>query len=237
MGDLWVRVRQEAGPLVKEVRFQRPRRAAEDAPHVQRGKNEIIRAVQTSAFRRTPTDRLELLLALFGCHGRTYTLTFMDEFLPASFQEVRKVWRRFLVNLRRDVGRPFDYVYCVEGRHGDHRYHIHLVLSDLDLSPPEVRMRWPGGHIEHRPLLTFPQDDYRRMARYLTKERSDGVVIPVGARTWVASRSLSARLPDPVRTIERTGTIYVPTGGRTLVHRRIENGYGSFRFCSFLRPG
>lgn len=235
MDKLWVRVRQEAGPLVKEVRFQRPRRAAEDQGHVRQGKNEIIRAVQSSAFRRTPTDRLELLLGLFGAHGRTYTLTFMDECLPPSFPEVRKTWRRCLSGLRRDVGRPIDYVYCIEGRHGDHRYHIHLVVSDLDFSPPEVRMRWPGGHIEHKPLLLSPQDDYRRTARYLTKERTDGVIIPIGARTWVASRSLTARLPAPTRTLEQSGVISPPINARVLSQRTVKNPYGEFRFCSFLR--
>ena len=39
----------------------------------------------------------------------------------------------------------FDYVYAIEGRHGDKRFHIHLVLRDADFTLEEVRFLWPGG--------------------------------------------------------------------------------------------
>ena len=88
----WICVRQRAGPLVKECRYQ----------------------------------------------------------LPHSFQGVRQVWRNFLGAMRRWRKDSFDYVYAIEGRHGDKRFHIHLVLRDADFTLEEVRFLWPGGQ--------FPQE-------------------------------------------------------------------------------
>lgn len=75
------------------------------------------------------------MLGLFGWGATVYTLTFNDAQLPHSFQGVRQVWRKD----------SFDYVYAIEGRHGDKRFHIHLVLRDADFTLEEVRFLWPGG--------------------------------------------------------------------------------------------
>ena len=64
---------------------------------------------------------------------------------PGKFQDVRRAWRSFLYRLKKwKKGAPFDYVYLIEGRHGDHRYHIHLVLRDSDFSPL-LSIHFSGG--------------------------------------------------------------------------------------------
>ena len=143
-GDLiWTCVRQRAGPLVKECRAIRPRLSSNDTPYERTEKNKILRPPRDSSVCRTRVDRLELRLALFGFEGSTYTLTFDREHEPGRFQDVRRAWRSFLYRLKKwKKGAPFDYVYLIEGRHGDHRYHIHLVLRDSDFSPAEVRHLW-----------------------------------------------------------------------------------------------
>ena len=132
----WICCRQRAGPLVKESRAIRPRLSKDDSPFERAEKNKILRPPRDSSVCRTRVDRLELLLALFGFDGWSYTLTFSDDNLPGSFKEVRDVWRRFLYKLRRwRRGKPFDYVYLIEGKHGDHRYHLHLTVRYSDFPP------------------------------------------------------------------------------------------------------
>lgn len=116
---LWLCTRQRAGPLVKECRALRPRLCANDSPFERAEKNKILRPPPASSMGRTRVDRLELRLALFGHEGSFYTMTFDDEHLPESFREVEGVWKAFLRRQRLWLGRAFDYVYCIEGKHGD----------------------------------------------------------------------------------------------------------------------
>ena len=49
----------------------------------------------------------------------------LDTSCTGRFQDVRRAWRSFLYRLKKwKKGVPFDYVYLIEGRHGDHRYYI-----------------------------------------------------------------------------------------------------------------
>ena len=189
-----------------------------------------------ACFRRTPVDRLELMLALFGWRASVYCLTFDPDHLPGSFQEVRRIWRNFLHAMRRWRKQPFDYVYVIEGRHGDHRYHIHLVLRDADFSPAEVRFLWPGGSVDDAPLLLGPRDNYRRTARYFCKERTDGVVLPIGARTWVASRSLYRQLPPLEKCQAEQGEIPVPPDAAWAEENAVRNPFGAYRYAAYIEP-
>ncbi len=124
-GQLWYCTRQRAGPLVKECRSIRPRLAQTDTRQDLKDKREIQRYVN-SAVSRTQVDRLELRLALFGYEGSHYTLTYDDAHLPQDFDGVRRSFRAFRERAKRwRRGRPYDWIVCIEGKHGDHRYHIH----------------------------------------------------------------------------------------------------------------
>ena len=231
----WYCVRQRAGPLVKECRSIRPRLSANDSPWERAGKNKILRPPRDSSVCRTRVDRLELRLALFGKEGSVYTLTFDREHEPRTFQDVRRAWRSFLYQLKKWRGRPFDYVYLIEGRHGDHRYHIHLVLRDSDFSPAEVRHLWKfGQYVDDDPLLKYPRDSYRRTARYFNKEASDGVTLPVGARTWVCSRSLSKQLPPVEIWRDSSGEIPIPEDARSSGVYNTRNEFGQYHYAWYL---
>ena len=141
----WYCTCQRAGPLVKECRAIRPRLARTDSREDRRDKNEIIRSPH-SAVCRSQADRLELRLALFGFEGTHYTLTYDSVHLPRTFREAMATKRAFMARARRfNEGQPFDWVTCVEGLHGDHRYHIHLVLRYSDFPPAVVRHLWRAG--------------------------------------------------------------------------------------------
>lgn len=233
---LWTCVRQRAGPLTKEVRYRRPQIRASDLPSVRREKNEIVRAIRDSCFRRTPADRLELMLALMGWQATTYVLTFSDETLPADFAGVRKVWARFASDLRRAHGGAFDYVYVIEGLHGGRRWHIHCVLRDEDFGLEDVRRWWGGGLVlDPEPLMQHPGDKFRRTAEYFTKERRDGERIPKGKRTWVAAPSLYRKLPAPEKSRVKSGRIRVPGDVGWQWRRDSENAFGAFAYRVWIR--
>ena len=234
---IWYCVRQRAGPLVKECRALRPRLSAADTLYERAEKNKILRPPRDSSVCRTRVDRLELRLALFGFEGSVYSLTFDPEHLPATFAEVRNIWRRYLYQMRKFRNdRPFDYVYLIEGKHGDHRYHIHLVVRDSDFPPAAVRFLWKyGDDVDDEPLLRGPYDSYRRTAKYFNKEATDGITIPISARTWVASRSLKAKLPPPEIWRDRSGCIEIPDSVRVSARHSVENSFGSYYYAWYIQ--
>ncbi len=228
-------MRQRAGPLVKECRAIRPRLSAQDSIYTRSEKNRILRPPRDSSVCRTRVDRLELRLALFGYEGSVYCLTFDAEHEPARFQDVRLAWRSFLYQLKKWRGQPFDYIYLIEGRHGDHRYHIHLVVRDSDFAPAEIRYLWGDrGGVDDEPLLLHPKDRYRRTAVYFCKEATDGVAIPISARTWVCSRSLVKQLPPAEHWRDSTGTIWVPDGVRCSGKYDTSNEFGEYQYAWYI---
>lgn len=233
----WYCVRQRAGPLVKECRSIRPRLSVNDTPYERTEKNKILLPPRDSSVCRTRVDRLELRLALFGYEGSVYTLTFDREHEPQTFRDVRKAWASFCKRLRRWKKQSFDYVYLIEGRHGDHRYHIHIVLRDSDFSPAEIRFLWKFGMVDDQPLLRFPRDSYRRTAKYFNKEATDGITIPVGARTWVASRSLSRKLPPVEKWRDSSGNIPIPANVRCQGTYNTSNAFGVYRYACYIGSG
>lgn len=122
--SLWYCVRQRAGPLVKECRALRPRLSRYDSREDRRDKNEIVRSKHT-AVCRTQVDRLELRLAEFGFRGSHYTMTCDDFHLPDRYDGMRKMFRAARTRMQRWHGGPFDWIGCIEGKHGDHRLHVH----------------------------------------------------------------------------------------------------------------
>lgn len=231
----WVCTRQRAGPLVKECRAIRPRLSANDTPYERTEKNKILRPPKDSSVCRTRVDRTERLLALFGHEGSMYTLTFDNEHLPKNVKEVRKAWRSMLRRMTMWKEQPFDYAYWIEGRHGAHRYHLHLILRDSDFSPAEVRFLWKfGSDVDDEPLLRHPRDTFRRLAKYLNKEAPDGITIPVGARMWGCSKTLSQKLPPLECWRSDSGFIDIPDNIRCSGTYTTVNEFGQYRYAWWI---
>lgn len=248
---VWYCCRQKAGDLTKECRALRPRFRPNDSELDHRAKAEL-KKYQRTAVNRRQVDRLEIRLALLGPQGTHYTLTFDDDHLPSDFAGVRRAMRAYFGRVRRhlgDTGPPLDYVYAIEGLHGNHRYHIHHCCSYDCLSPEEVRYLWRQGIVDDEPVLrTRSYQDpesgerikvsdggYRQLAEYLNKERTDGVVIPIGRHPWSCSRSLNAKVPAPEIWMDSSGTIEIPDD--VLWSRRgcLENDFGAYYFGSWIQ--
>ncbi|MBQ9647039.1 MAG: hypothetical protein IJV43_01590 [Oscillospiraceae bacterium] len=257
---IWYCCRQRAGPLVKECRALRPRFAPADTDEDRRAKADIKRMARC-AVNRSTVDRLELRLALIGPNGMHYTLTFDDEHLPADFYGVRRQLTNFLKRAQRwlvSCGKPppFDYVYAIEGLHGNHRYHVHFVCNADDLPPaaivPSESGDWLGlwrcGIVDMEPVLltrrylhpdtgepvVVSDGAYRRLAKYFNKEREDGFWIPLGRHPWSASRCLTARLPAPELWTSDSGVIEVPDNVIYARRGHHENDFGSYYYASYV---
>lgn len=257
----WYCCRQRAGPLVKECRALRPRFGAGDTAEDRAAKADIKKHARC-AVNRNPKDKLELRLALIGSRGMHYVLTFDDEHLPADFYGVRQRETNFFKRDQRwraSCGKPppFDYVYAIEGLHGDHRYHVHFVCSEDELPcavlQPSESGDWPGlwryGAIKEcepvfltrkflDPLtgerVVVSDGGFRRLAEYFNKEREDGKWIPLGRHPWSASRCLNAKLEPPEFWTSDSGVIEIPDN--VIYSRRGEgsNDFGSFYYASYV---
>lgn len=232
----WYCCRQRAGPLVKECRALRPRlgsdTAADDA-----AKRELRRR-ENGTFERRQVDRLELRLALMGYRSSMHTLTYDSAHLPKDFREVRASLANFFKRVQRwraGLFRPptFDYIYCVEGLHGNRRYHVHLVTQDDDLSAAEVSYLWHNGMVDNEPVL-MEKGGFRRLAEYLNKERTDGFVIPIGRHPWSCSRTLTRRLPPPEKWHDTDGGIAVPDDAVWVRRGMNENDFGCYHYASWI---
>lgn len=86
------------------------------------------------------------------------------------------------------------------------------------------------GATDDEPLLLGPYDTYRRTAKYWNKEASDGITVPVGARTWVASRSLNAKLPPLEMWRSTSGEIESPQNVRVQGGNQTANEFGVYLY-------
>lgn len=257
----WYCCRQRAGPLVKECRALRPRFSRDDSADDRAAKAEIKKHARC-AVNRDPKDKLELMLALIGPDALHYTLTFNDFYLPPTFYDVRRSLAAFFKRSQRwraycEKPPVMDYIYAIEGLHGDHRYHVHFVCRDEDLSPAEMNPSeggdwkglWRYGNVKkcESVLLTRKYLDpltgervvvsdkaFRRLAEYFNKEREDGRWIPLGRHPWSCSRSLSSKLQPPEIWTSDSGVIEVPDN--VIYSRRGEgtNDFGSYYYASYV---
>lgn len=258
----WYCCRQRAGPLVKECRALRPRLAAEGTATDRKAKLALKRA-QNGTLDRRQVDKLELRLAQIGRTGIMYTLTFDNAHLPGDFKGVRRSLDSFHKRAHRwraSLGKPpdYDYIYCVEGLHGNRRYHVHYIVAYDDLSPAEMLPSesgdWPGlwrnGIIDmeyvlqpnkkvclaNNSVVDVDRGGFRRIAEYLNKERTDGFVIPIGRHPWSCSRSLVHKLPPAEKWKDTSGVIDVPKDAVWVRRGYTQNDFGAYYYASWIEP-
>lgn len=139
----------------------------------------------------TAQNKLEMLLAAnFSEEDLFCTLTYRDDYLPRKLAEAKKRIRAFVKTFRlqrRRKGMELKYVYVTEGRHGDKRYHHHLVISaaghdDLEL----IRSLWQYGDVVD--VERIAGYEFIEVAKYITKESAEDR--PNGAQMWTRSRNL-----------------------------------------------
>lgn len=129
-----------AGRLVWDAVYTVPR------PNASKQERKRIREVTEEQIQRTNANtaqrKLEQLIACnFADNDLVLTATYRDEDLPESADVTRKHLGKVFSQMRayrKARGLPdLKYIYVLEGRHGDHRPHAHIIINAIggDLEP------------------------------------------------------------------------------------------------------
>ena len=163
-----------AGRLVWDITYTVPR------PNANKQERTRIREVTEEQVARTNANtaqrKLEMLMATnFDEGDLVLTVTYRDADLPDSADVTRKHLGKVFAQMRayrKARGLPdLKYIYVLEGRHGDHRPHAHIIINaaggDLEL----MRSLWIWG--DDIQLNYIRERGYDGWAGYLTKERRE----------------------------------------------------------------
>lgn len=223
-----------AGNLVKTIIYTAPQ--PRDSEHVRAAKSKMTTAAQRALNYRTAQGKLEMILAAnFGPYDLFCTLTYRDGCLPTNLADAKKCVRAFIKLLRKQrkrLGLPLKYVYVTEGKHGDKRYHHHLVINGT--GPADLEMicsLWQYGDMVDVERIADHQ--YIEVARYITKENAEDK--PNGAQMWTPSRNL---VPPKVESyfVPDDETTQPPPGAYVLEREERQNEFGSFSYLKYRLP-
>ena len=223
-----------AGRLVWDITYTVPR------PNANKQERTRIREVTEEQVARTNANtaqrKLEMLMATnFDEGDLVLTVTYRDEDLPDSANVTRKHLGKVFAQMRayRNArGLPdLKYIYVLEGRHGDHRPHAHIIINaaggDLEL----MRSLWIWG--DDIQLNYIRERGYDGWAGYLTKERREASLN--GKKQFVGSRNL-ARPVTTYEWVDDGTTVDAPPGAQVLDEGGGRNEIASCRFVKYLLP-
>lgn len=223
-----------AGRLVWDITYTVPR------PNASKQERKRIREVTEEQVARTNANtaqrKLEMLMATnFDEGDLVLTVTYRDADLPESADVTRKHLGKVFAQMRayrKARGLPdLKYIYVLEGRHGDHRPHAHIIINaaggDLEL----MRSLWIWG--DDIQLNYIRERGYDGWAGYLTKERREASLN--GKKQFVGSRNL-ARPVTTYEWVDDGTTVDAPPGAQVLDEGGGRNEIASCRFVKYLMP-
>ncbi len=223
-----------AGRLVWDVTYTVAR------PNASKQERKRIREVTEEQIQRTNANtaqrKLEMLMATnFDDTDLVLTVTYRDADLPESADVTRKHLGKVFAQMRayrKARGLPdLKYIYVLEGRHGDHRPHAHIIINatggDLEL----MRSLWIWG--DDIQLNYIRERGYDGWAGYLTKERREASLN--GKKQFVGSRNL-ARPVTTYEWVDDGTTVDAPPGAQVLDEGGGRNEIASCRFVKYLMP-
>lgn len=223
-----------AGRLVWDVTYTVPR------PNASKQERKRIREVTEEQIQRTNANtaqrKLEMLMATnFDEGDLVLTVTYRDADLPDSADVTRKHLGKVFSQMRayrkaRDLP-ELKYIYILEGRHGDHRPHAHIIINaaggDLEL----MKSLWIWG--DDIQINYVRERGYDGWAGYLTKERREASLN--GKKQFVGSRNL-ARPVTTYEWVDDGTTVDAPPGAQVLDEGGGRNEIASCRFVKYLMP-
>ena len=223
-----------AGRLVWDITYTVPR------PNASKQERKRIREVTEEQVARTNANtaqrKLEMLMATnFDEGDLVLTVTYRDADLPDSADVTRKHLGKVFAQMRayrKARGLPdLKYIYVLEGRHGDHRPHAHIIINaaggDLEL----MRSLWLWG--DDIQLNYVRERGYDGWAGYLTKERREASLN--GKKQFVGSRNL-ARPVTTYEWVDDGTSVEAPPGAQVLDEGGGRNEIASCRFVKYLIP-
>lgn len=230
-----------AGNLVKVVEYTPP--MPRDTPQQRAAKHKATTEAQKRLNYRTAQGKLEVKLAAnFTARDYFCTFTYAPGREPRSRKEANQHKAQYVRKVRaqrRKRGQVIKWVFSVENKHGEGRYHLHAVISSADpsLDFDELRSLWPYGHVEIARLFDSEHmfNTWLDVARYMTKERpEDGKdCTPVGAQIYSCSRNFT---PPRIETewIDEGAPLDVPPGAFIIERAEVVNEYSRYRYLKYM---
>lgn len=223
-----------AGPLVVEAVYPAPH--PRDSRAVRQGKKALSSQAQQMMNLKYAYQKLELLIAAnFGQKDIFATLTYDDEHLPPTRQEAIKRINAFWKRLRKErQGKDQDlyYIYVTEHKHGDGRFHHHILVNATGEDYEQIRKQWGQGNVEFRSIRVNKEKHYETLARYLCKEQRD----KVGLRLWSGSRNLRKPERECFRVSDDT-PLKMPPESRVIRLAdtgNVKTAYGHYRYIKYI---
>ena len=218
-----------AGSLVYAVISTHP--MPKDPDHVRAAKSKATTQARKALNLKSAYRKLEMLLACnFTSQDLHLILTYDDLHLPNKRINAVKNVRKFLKQLRKlrkTRGLELKYIYVTEGKHGDKRFHHHIVINATKRDIEDIRALWQYGAID---IEYIGDRDYVDLAKYITKESIEGK--PVGAQMWTGSRNLEK--PEvTISWIDSDETLVPPVGCYIYEHESSYNEFGGYAYMKY----
>lgn len=226
-----------AGPLVLEAVYPAPH--PRDSMGARAGKRALSSEAQQRMNLKYAYQKLELLMAAnFGVRDLYITLTYDDDHLPVSRKEAQRRMQAFFRKLRADrqsKGQSIRYIYVTEHKHGDGRWHHHLLLNATGADFELISRLWGQGGAEYKTIRVDRDKNYETLARYFCKEQRD----KVGLRLWSSSRNLKKPEKECFRVSNDTPLEPPPPEKATLLMDtgNVRTEYGHYRYIKYLVNG
>lgn len=223
-----------AGRLVWDCTYTVPR------PNASKQERKRIREVTEEQIARTNANtaqrKLEQLLACnFDDTDLVLTVTYRDADLPASADVTRRHLGKVFAQMRayrKARSLPdLKYIYVLEGRHGDHRPHAHIIINAVGNDLELMKSLWIWG--DDIQINYIRERGYDGWAGYLTKERREASLN--GKKQFVGSRNL-ARPVTTYEWVDDGTSVEAPPGAQVLDEGGGRNEIASCKYIKYLMP-
>lgn len=222
-----------AGPLVIETIYPAvPSRGSDKA---RAAKRKLSSAAQQRMNMIYSFQKLELELAANFVKGDLVcTLTYDDLHLPANRKAADAKLKYFRAKLsaeRKKNGQELVMVWNTEHKHGEGRYHHHVVINSTGDDYELILKLWGQGEVEIKPLRVDSEKNYGSLAAYMCKERPE----KVGQRCWSYTRNAKKPEMETFRVDDDT-QLQPPKGSVVIKEASEKTMYGSYKWLKYLVP-
>lgn len=220
-----------AGPLVKECIY--PAINGREEQRARDAKRKLSSEAQRRMNQKYSYQKLELMLAANFVQGDLVcSLTYDDAHLPRDRKEAMsklKYFRAKLAAARKADGEQLIMFWNVEHKHGEGRWHHHVILNATGKDYELIRELWGQGEVEIKPLRVDKEKNYESLARYMCKEQGD----KVGGRAWSYTRNAKKPEVETFR-VEADTPLQIPKGAIALEESSEKTNYGKYQFIKYL---
>ena len=183
--------------------------------------------------------KFELLLATnFGPGDKVVTLTYREDRLPGNLDQAKKQVKKFIRLLRKSFRLAgvdeLKYLGVHEGKHGDHRFHHHMILNGVPGLKEMVQSLWA----ENGEIIDFADIDlksYHAWSVYLCKELLTTGRLQPGQHAWTRSANLLAPIVEQGVCPDHM-SISPPPGSVILENEQMQTEFGEVHFIRCILP-